>query len=64
MLEENIIIPNERYQQLIRAEHDANHLKTLIAEKYEDYGVISREVLGLLYTMYCGRKECKDAETL
>ena len=64
MLEENIIIPNERYQQLIRAEHDANHLKTLIAEKYEDYGVISREVLGLLYTMYCGKKEDKDAETL
>lgn len=47
----------ERYEQLVRAEHDANHLKTLIADLVEGYGNIDRGTLKLLYVMYCGKKE-------
>ena len=50
-------ISMERFQQLIRAEQDANHLKTLIADKVENYGSFSRDEMKLLYTMYCDKKE-------
>ena len=46
----------ERYNQLIRAEHDANQLKKLIADKYENYGRIDRDTLELLYNIYVGKK--------
>ena len=57
MCERTITIPQDRYQQLIQAEHDANHLKTLIADTFENYGSIDRTALKLLYTMYIGKKE-------
>ena len=54
---ENVSIPLERLQQLIRAEHDANHLKALISEKYDNYESINREELKVLCALYCGNKE-------
>lgn len=47
----------ERLQQLIRAEQDANHLKALLADKFENYGDFSRDEMKLLYIMYCDKKE-------
>lgn len=52
-----VMIAPERYEQLIRAEHDANQLKSFIAECHENYHIVSREELNLLYTMYIGNKE-------
>lgn len=54
-MEAKVSIP--RYDELIRAEQDANYLKALIAEKYENYGSFSREELKMLYTMFIGKKE-------
>ena len=45
----------ERYTQLIRAEQDANCLKALIAEKFENYGMIDREDLKMLYHLFIGK---------
>lgn len=47
----------QRFEQLIKSEHDANYLKSLIAEKYEHYGTFSREELKILYTMFIGKEE-------
>ena len=53
----NVCISMERLQQLIRAEHDANHIKALISDKYEKYENFDREDLKFLHTMYCAKKE-------
>ena len=48
-----VTIPLERYEQLIRAEHDANQLKSLIEDKHTlDYGDMR-----LLQDIYIGNKE-------
>lgn len=48
-----VTISLERYEQLIRAEHDANQLKAMIdAESSIDYNGI-----GLLKSIYIGNKE-------
>ena len=48
-----VMIPLERYEQLIRAEHDANQLKALIDDEIcFGYGDIS-----LLRSIYIGKKE-------
>lgn len=52
-----VTISVERFQQLIRAEQDANQLKALIAEKTEHYQTIDRDDLKLLYTIYCKKEE-------
>lgn len=52
-----VCISMERLQQLIQAEHDANHLKGLIADRYESYRIIDRDELKLLNDMFCGKKE-------
>ena len=52
-----VTISVERFQQLIRAENDANCLKKLIAEKYENYDTFDRATMELLYTIYVGKKE-------
>lgn len=52
-----VAIPLERYEQLIRAEHDANQLKALIEKKNEDYGTIDRNELLCLQAIYIGDKE-------
>lgn len=54
-MEINVIF--ERYEELLRAEHDANHLKALIADKVENYGTFTRDELKLIYTMFCEKKE-------
>ena len=56
-MEERVAITVERYNQLIRAEQDANQLKNLIADAYENYAVLDRTTLGLLYKLYFGNKE-------
>ncbi len=56
-MNEFISVSVERYRQLVLAEHDANCLKTMIADKYENYGAFDRCTLELLYTLYCGKKE-------
>ena len=55
--ESDIMISGERYQQLIRAEHDANMLKVIIAETYNNYRTIDRETLKVLYAIFIGEKE-------
>lgn len=55
--ENTITISVERFQQLIRAEQDANNLKALIMDRYDNYGDIERTDLRLLRTLYCGVKE-------
>ena len=58
MMNENYVtISQERFEQLIRAEHDANQLKAIIADCHENYHSITREELDLLYSMYIGKKE-------
>lgn len=57
MNERVITIPLDRYNQLLRAEQDANHLKAFLAKKYEAYGTVCRAELELLYTMIIGKKE-------
>lgn len=54
-----IAVDEKRYDQLIRAEHDANQLKALIAEKVDGLGSFSREELKLLYAMFISNKEEK-----
>lgn len=56
-MDEYISISEKRYEQLIRAEHDANILKAIIADSYEEYHAIDRGVLTTLYTMFIGKKE-------
>lgn len=56
-MEERVAITVERYNQLIRAEQDANQLKALIADAFENYEVIDRAKLALLNKLYFGNKE-------
>lgn len=51
---QEVTISMERFQQLIRAEQDANHLKALITDKFENYGTIDREDMKMLCILYCG----------
>lgn len=59
-MEGYVSIAPERYEQLVKAEHDANLMKALIADAYEEYHTIDRGVLTSLYTMFIGKKEDKD----
>ena len=56
-MEERVAITVERYNQLIRAEQDANQLKTLIADAFENYEVIDRAKLALLNKLYFENRE-------
>ena len=56
-IERNVTISVERYDQLIRAEEDANQLKALIADTYENYETIDRAKLALLNKLYFRNKE-------
>lgn len=53
---ENITISMARFEQLLRAEHDANQMKALILEKLARYESIEREELMVLQTVYCGKE--------
>ena len=50
-------IAYSRLEQLIKAENDANMLKAFIADKYENYGMVTRDDLGVLYSLFIGKKE-------
>ena len=52
-----VAVPTERYQQLIRAEHDADMLKAFLVKKYENYGTICRAEIEMFYTIFIGEKE-------
>ena len=56
-MEERVAITVERYNQLIRAEQDANQLKALIADAFENYEVIDRVKLALLNKLYFDNRE-------
>lgn len=56
-IERIVAISVERYDQLIRAEQDANQLKALIADAYENYAILDRTTLALLNKLYFGNKE-------
>ena len=56
-MEGYVVIAPERYEQLIRAEHDANQLKALIADAYENFETLDRAKLALLHKIYFGSKE-------
>ncbi len=51
------VCDSSRYDRLIKAEQDANYLKALLAEKFENYETFSREELKILYTMFIGKEE-------
>lgn len=52
-----VSVPQERYDQLIRSEQDANQLKALIADAFENYEVLDRAKLALLNKIYIESKE-------
>ena len=52
-----VTIPLERYEQLTRAEHDANQLKAIIDKAYENYETFNREKIIVLHDIYIGSKE-------
>ncbi len=58
-MEGYVAIAPERYEQLVKAEQDANLMKALIADAYEEYHAIDRGVLTTIYTMFIGKKEEK-----
>ena len=58
MLEVGITaISTSRLEQLLKAEQDANLLKAIIKDSYEEYHAVDRGVLTVLYTMFIGKKE-------
>ena len=56
-MEERVTITVERYNQLIRAEHDANQLKTLIANRASNYEGLDYQSVIHLHTLYNGNEE-------
>lgn len=53
-------VETTRLEQLVKAENDANMLKALIKDAYEEYHAIDRGVLTTLYTLFIGKKEEDD----
>lgn len=58
----NVTISREAYAALVKEAHDADCLKSLIEERYKNYGVISREDLKLLYALYFVIEDEEGAE--
>jgi hypothetical protein len=54
---EEVTITKERYEQLIRAEHDANQLKSVIEDACNSYSSIDYNCVSMLRTIYIGKKE-------
>lgn len=54
---QEITISIERFQQLVRAEQDANFLKALIAVKVNKFSVFTYEDLEILNAVYCGGQQ-------
>lgn len=58
-MEGYVAIAPERYEQLIRAEHDANQLKALIDKTYTSFETLDRTKIVFLYDLYIGSKEAQ-----
>lgn len=48
-----ITIPIERYDQLIKAEQDANVLKALLSAKVDDFSGLDLADIRVLHKAYC-----------
>ena len=55
--ENTITISIERFQQLIRAEEEANQLKAIIDDAFAHYHPIERSDIELLHVLYFGDVE-------
>ena len=56
-IENTITISIDRFQQLIRAEHDANLLKAIIMDADDSYTAIDYRTVLSLRAAFCGKKE-------
>lgn len=56
-MENYISLSLERYSQLIRSEHDANHFKALIADKRATYESIPYSEVLTLDSMYNSKED-------
>ena len=56
-IENYVAIPLKRFEQLIRSEHDANQLKTLIANRASNYEGMDYQTVIHLHTLYNGNEE-------
>ena len=56
-MNDHINISLERYDQLVRAEHDAHQFKAMIFDKCKTYESISYKEILTLYAMYFGKEE-------
>lgn len=56
-MEGYVQIAPERYEQLIRAEHDANQLKALFEDAHDNFNPIDRDAIVTIYRLYFGNKE-------
>lgn len=54
-----VTIPLERFEQLTRAEQDANQLKTIIDKAYTSFETFDRTKIVFLYDLYIGSKEAQ-----
>lgn len=54
-----VTIPLERFEQLTRAEHEANQLKAIIDDSFTKYNTIDRNDVELLHMIYFGDMEVK-----
>lgn len=55
-----ITISANRYEALVRCEHEANCLKNIIWRKFKEYGTFSREEIKMLYDLFVGDMEVYD----
>ena len=56
-IENTITISIDRFQQLIRAEHDANLLNAIIMDADDSYTAIDYRTVLSLRAAFCGKKE-------
>lgn len=56
-MENAVTISQERFQQLIRAEQEANQLKAIIDDAFTKYHKIERSEIELLHMLYFGDVE-------
>lgn len=61
-MESFVTISRGLYTLLVKEAHDAECLKKLIGERYRDYRTISRDELGMLYTLYFGSEPNGEGE--
>lgn len=60
--EATVTVSMERYDQLIRAEQDACHLKAFILHKFESYLPMERNELKMLVELFIGMEEEEEED--